>query len=148
MSTYGGTVAMSTDGSFTYTPPLDFTGIDDFEYDACDDSGACMYTTVYISVETFADVVGDPSVIPDSSFSDMGIGHRTAMLAILAAAERDQAAGRIDVAIRMLENLLEHVNGCDGSSTESPDGDDWITNCDDQRLIRGLIEGRLAHLRT
>ena len=45
-----GTVAMSPDGSFAYTPDANFTGIDTFTYDACDPTGLCDSATVRVVV--------------------------------------------------------------------------------------------------
>jgi hypothetical protein len=39
-----GTVTMGADGSFTYTPDQDFTGIDTFTYEAFDGAGASTAT--------------------------------------------------------------------------------------------------------
>jgi len=76
----------------------------------------------------------------------MGGGHRTAMLSLLNAIEIKIADGQINKAIKELKKLRERVDGCDGLASESPDNNDWVTDCDAQRLIRGLIDGMLAHL--
>jgi uncharacterized repeat protein (TIGR01451 family) len=99
-----------------------------------------------VDPDTIADVVGDTDEVPDSAFADMGGGHRTAMLALLNAIEIKIADGKINKAIKALEKLRERVDGCDGSASESPDNNDWVTDCDAQRLIQGLIDGILARL--
>lgn len=46
-----GTVNISSDGSFTYTPGAGFTGIDMFVYRICDNKGSCDTAHVYIQVK-------------------------------------------------------------------------------------------------
>ena len=65
-----------------------------------------------------------------------------AMLEQLDAIERDLSAGRRAQAIRTLERLREHVDGC-GIVAQ---GDDWITDCPAQQHIRGLIDLLVANL--
>lgn len=45
-----GVLQLNTDGSFTYTPVLNFNGVDSFHYAACDPPGLCDTTTVVITV--------------------------------------------------------------------------------------------------
>lgn len=45
-----GTLTLNPDGSFTYTPNPGFSGNDSFEYEICDDSGACDIATAHITV--------------------------------------------------------------------------------------------------
>jgi hypothetical protein len=45
-----GTVVLNADGTFTYTPTLNYNGPDQFIYVACDNNGACDTATVYILV--------------------------------------------------------------------------------------------------
>ena len=56
-----GTVAMSPDGSFVYTPDSDFHGIDTFTYESCDPTGLCDSATVRIEVTP----ANDPPVAND-----------------------------------------------------------------------------------
>ena len=50
ITTAVGTVTLNTNGSFSYTPPLNFTGLDTFQYQACG-GGACRDpATVSITV--------------------------------------------------------------------------------------------------
>ena len=49
ISSQGGSVAMNSDGSFTYTPPADFTGTDTFSY-AATDGNALDAATVTVDV--------------------------------------------------------------------------------------------------
>jgi hypothetical protein len=49
-SANGGSISMNPDGSFTYTPALNYNGTDRFTYEVCDPSGACVVATVYVAV--------------------------------------------------------------------------------------------------
>ena len=46
-----GTIVFNTDGSYTYTPGLNFVGSDSFTYQLCDIDGDCDQATVTIGVE-------------------------------------------------------------------------------------------------
>lgn len=57
-----GLLALAFNGSFSYTPNLDFYGVDTFRYQACDGAGACATALVTIVVTA----VNDPPVaVPD-----------------------------------------------------------------------------------
>jgi len=58
-----GTVSVSADGSFTYSPAPDFNGTDSFTYTITDNTGASSIATVTIQV----DPVNDPPVIVSES---------------------------------------------------------------------------------
>jgi len=61
-----GTVVNNGDGTFTYTPDLDFFGTDSFDYQVCDTDGACDTATITINVlEVVA--VNNPPVAADDS---------------------------------------------------------------------------------
>ena len=68
-----GTVAMSNDGSFTYTPRSQFCGSDSFEYAALDEAGAWDTATVTVwSCELGLDI--KPRSFPNSiNWDDTGI---------------------------------------------------------------------------
>ncbi len=51
-----GTLALNTDGSFTYTPNPDFSGTDSFTYQASDGTFSSSTTTVTITVNPMTDV--------------------------------------------------------------------------------------------
>ncbi len=53
-----GSLSLSPNGSFVYTPALDFYGLDTFTYEACDLSTVCSQATVTITVTP----VNDPPV--------------------------------------------------------------------------------------
>jgi uncharacterized repeat protein (TIGR01451 family)/gliding motility-associated-like protein len=58
-----GTVTMSADGSYTYTPARYYNGIDVFSYYLCDVDGDCSYATVTI---TIGSVQNPPVAVPDN----------------------------------------------------------------------------------
>ncbi len=69
-----GTLVLNEDGTFDYTPNAGFEGIDTFEYEVCDDSGACSTATVTIDVvpdptpgENDPPVAGDDSAIVEQN---------------------------------------------------------------------------------
>ena len=66
-----GTVVDNGDGTFTYTPNGDFNGVDSFEYEICDTSGACDTATVTINVSPVNDVptANDDQAITDEDMS-------------------------------------------------------------------------------
>ena len=78
--------------------------------------------------------------LPDEAFK--GNGHRTAILAHLDNVEHQVAMGHIDVALKMLDNLRKHLDGCGAS----PDNDDWIVDCTAQIEVRALIDLLIANL--
>lgn len=47
----GGTVVDNRDGTYTYTPPTDFTGEDNFEYTMCDNSSPNNCSTATVTIE-------------------------------------------------------------------------------------------------
>ncbi|MEZ5484529.1 MAG: tandem-95 repeat protein [Lysobacteraceae bacterium] len=62
-SANGGTVVNNGDGTFTYTPALDFTGSDTFTYTASSSTGVAETATVTITVSA----TDDPAVITGDS---------------------------------------------------------------------------------
>lgn len=62
-----GSVSLNANGSFTYTPALNFNGIDSFQYSICDTEvpAACDTATVYITVIP----VNDPPFVPDTTIT-------------------------------------------------------------------------------
>ncbi|MEN8039943.1 MAG: hypothetical protein ABFR95_00390 [Actinomycetota bacterium] len=78
--------------------------------------------------------------LSDDSFT--GPGNRTATIARLVAAQRAVARGNHAQAIHMLENLRMRLDGCGAA----PDANDWIVDCDDQLLIRSLVDLLISNL--
>ena len=62
-----GTVVNNGDGTFDYTPPLNFNGIDTFEYTITDGNGAFDSATVTIRVRPIND---DPDAVDDDATTD------------------------------------------------------------------------------
>lgn len=60
-----GTLVLNTDGTFTYTPDLNWSGTDTFVYEACDNFGNCDQATVTITVVP----VNDAPVAVDDFFT-------------------------------------------------------------------------------
>lgn len=67
-ATVNGTVVISADGDFTYTPNIDFIGDDLFEYEVCDDGtpSRCSQGTVLVRVQEV--IVFDREAINDIAF--------------------------------------------------------------------------------
>ncbi len=67
LTSAGGSIVLSTNGSFKYTPPANFTGVDTFKYKVC---STCAPATVSISVgkapvayaDTYSMIQGTPSL--------------------------------------------------------------------------------------
>jgi gliding motility-associated-like protein len=49
-STTNGTLTLNSDGSFSYIPNAEYSGLDSFTYSACDSQGVCDNATVTITV--------------------------------------------------------------------------------------------------
>lgn len=63
-----GTLMISSDGTFAYTPHSGFVGSDNFQYEVCDDAGGCSTATVTISIA--ADPRPNaPAVVNDENFT-------------------------------------------------------------------------------
>jgi hypothetical protein len=78
--------------------------------------------------------------IPEAAFHSGG--NRTAMQSRLADIQADIADGDVEQAIRQLENLRRHVDGC-GSTA---DGNDWVIDCAAQLSVRHLIDTMITSL--
>ncbi len=62
-----GSVTIQSDGSFTYTPNLGFSGTDSFDYEVCDDNGACDTSTMTINVILDTTPGNDPPIANDDT---------------------------------------------------------------------------------
>jgi Tol biopolymer transport system component len=80
--------------------------------------------------------------LPDDALGARG--HRSAILAKIDAAEAAIAQGKFDTARTILEQLRDHLDGCETSG--EPDRNDWIVDCDAQDEVRDLLDGWLATL--
>jgi hypothetical protein len=91
------------------------------------------------------DVIADAvTALPLGVFANLGdpAGQRNAILSRLADIEQDIMDGDIAGAIRALQNLRRHVDGC----LPSADRNDWIVSCDAQIEIRDLIDLLIENL--
>ena len=61
----GGTAVVQPDGSFTYTPPTGFIGVDTFDYSVTDADGAVDDATVTLTVQPDPDVTANDA--PDAN---------------------------------------------------------------------------------
>lgn len=61
-----GSLLINPDGTFTYTPDAGFTGNDSFQYEVCDDQGACTVVTAVVTV------FNEPPVAVDDQFTLIG----------------------------------------------------------------------------
>ncbi len=98
----------------------------------------------------------DDDGIPDGSDSEFlqaaiagldasafkGNGHQTAMQAQLDNVEKRVLQGKVDQALRELAHLREHVDGCGATA----DNTDWVVDCDDQVVIRDLLDLLVGNL--
>ena len=113
------------------TDPLDPDSDDDGIVDGSD-------------TEVVADIVTD---MPDSLFPSPQ-SHQTALLSILENVEIMISEGRIDDAIKALENKLKFLDGCTDETSSDPDKNDWIKDCSYQVQLRNAIEAMIARLST
>ncbi|MFT3738012.1 MAG: Ig-like domain-containing protein [Breznakibacter sp.] len=60
-----GTLTIYSDGTFVYTPDVDYHGADNFVYEVCDSHGSCTQSVVHITVVSVNDV---PVAINDTVF--------------------------------------------------------------------------------
>ncbi len=82
------------------------------------------------------------SALPADAFKSTGPGHKTAMLSHLDAVENLVAQGKIDQAIKKLQDLRSRVDGCGATA----DLGDWIVDCTAQLEVRALIDLFIANL--
>lgn len=117
---------------------VDLPGMDPLNFDSDGDGIPDGSEPVLV-----ADVIANLS--RDDFQGSASSGLKVAALKILRDVEKNIAAGRINVAIALLENLRIHVDGCK-SCDGTPDSDDWIIDCCDQVEIREWIDLVIANL--
>jgi gliding motility-associated-like protein len=68
-----GTIIMQPNGTYTYTPTLDYVGVDSIKYQVCDFSGTCKTAYIIINVSSVNDAPtltnATPSVLEDAVLS-------------------------------------------------------------------------------
>ena len=139
-----GNLALNADGSFTYTPNLNFNGTDSFTYRASDGGLQSEIRTVTLNVAA----VNDPSVSNDDSYT---IGQLTVL-------ELDAADGVLindtDVEADPLQAIL--INGpqngqlilnADGSLTYTPNATFFGVDTFTYRSLDGTDPGSIATVR-
>lgn len=67
-STAHGTVTVNADGTYTYTPTTGYTGEDTFNYQVCDNAGACTTASVTIEVIPTPTVGNNPPVAVNDNY--------------------------------------------------------------------------------
>ena len=92
-SAAGGTVNVSTDGSFSYTPLANFNGVDTFNYTISDGQGGTATSTVSITVAP----VNDTPVATDDALNTSENQALTLVPAILIANDQDIDGGGLTV---------------------------------------------------
>jgi len=80
-----GTVTLNPDGSFNYTPNLDYNGVDSFSYKANDGSLDSNIAMVTITV----DAVNDPPIIDGGESIDVSIPENTTFVTTVLASDVD-----------------------------------------------------------
>lgn len=76
------------------------------------------------------------AMLPQGAFKDADDGLRTSSLAILGSAHRATASGLVSVAVRNLQNLRVHLDGC----LPLADATDWIVDCAAQLRVREVLD--------
>ncbi len=112
----GGTVSMSTNGSFTYTPAANYCGADSFTYTISDGHGGTDSATVHLTVNC----VNDPPVAEDDSDTT---NEDTPVTTNVVANDHD-IDGTIDPTTVAIITGPAHgtvVNNGDGTVTYTPD---------------------------
>jgi hypothetical protein len=96
----------------------------------------------------------DPSIIAgyvngldpdDGYFGDEGGGKQSAIDSICADIEQKILSGDCDEAVKKLNNLRKHLDGCFDASG-SPDKNDWIIDCATQVQVRQWVDTLIDNL--
>lgn len=111
LATSGGTVAMNPNGSFTYTPPADFNGLDTFIYTLDDGNGATAFALVLVTVVPVND---DPLAVSDSLSTDEDI--------LLTIGAPGVLANDTDAEAGLTVGSFDAVSANGGSIAMNPDG--------------------------
>jgi hypothetical protein len=85
--------------------------------------------------------------IPDSLFPSPK-SHKSALLSLLEDVEIMISEGRIDDAIKSLQNKLKFLDGCTDANSSDADKNDWVQDCSYQIELRNAIEAMIARLST
>ncbi|MBM4859834.1 tandem-95 repeat protein [Vibrio parahaemolyticus] len=119
-----GSVVNNGDGSFTYTPALNFTGQDTYLYQVCDTNGSC--DTAIVTIEVIA--VNDP---PNVIGEEATIDQDTPFTVYLDANDTDPEGESLTVTVISGPSNGQIIQNSDGSYTYQPNpgfvGTDTIT---------------------
>ena len=110
-----GTVTDNGDGTVTYTPELNFNGIDTFTYEVCDDGNPdvqCDMATVTVTVDPVSD---EPLIVDDSSSTQQNTSVTTNVT--FNDSDPNDPNGNIDAATVTITG-----QGTFGTATENGDG--------------------------
>ena len=111
-----GTAALNGDGTVTYTPDANFSGVDTFTYQVCDGTGRCASATVTVTVTE----VNDPPLAADDA---AGTAEDSAVTLDPRANDSDPDGDPLTVtALSDPANGTAVLNG-DGTVTYTPDAD-------------------------
>ncbi|MGV8049612.1 MAG: Ig-like domain-containing protein [Anaerolineaceae bacterium] len=111
-----GTLALAEDGSFVYTPAVDFSGTDDFTYQAFDGSAYSEPATVTITVTSVNDV-------PVATADDYSmLKNQTLEIAAPGVLVNDTDADKDELTVILVENVTEGTLALaeDGSFVYTP----------------------------
>jgi VCBS repeat-containing protein len=117
LTTTNGSLSFSTDGSFTYTPNLDFTGQDSFTYHATDGSLDSNTATVTINVQ-----VGNTA--PNANHDSYSVPMNNALSVSAPGVLANDTDANGDALTAILDSDPDHgtlVLGADGSFSYTPD---------------------------
>ncbi|MGQ0619411.1 MAG: Ig-like domain-containing protein [Panacagrimonas sp.] len=135
-----GTLALAANGSFTYTPAVDFTGLDGFSYSARDAATSSAPVAVTISVGP----VGDPPIAANDAFTVAEGALLTIAPAGVLANDRDpEGTALTAVLVSGPENGNLSLDA-NGGFTYTHDGSETTTDSFTYRASDGLAQSASA----
>ena len=111
-----GTVSDNGDGTWTYTPDIDFTGSDSFDYEISDGNGGFSTATVHVTVTPVNDA---PTTTDDNYVTDEGVAVVMSVSDILAN-DNDVDGDTLTATIATSPTFGNAVDNGDGTWTYSP----------------------------